>query len=206
MLPKDGEALYTSAFLLSPEADDLLAHLLVTVPWKQESIRLFGRDLTMPRLTAWYGDPQAVYTYSGLTNQPLPWLGPLARLRARLERATGARFNSALLNLYRDGNDAMGWHADNEPELGPKPTIASVSLGAKRIFEMRHRVDGGRVRYSLEHGSLLVMSGDSQRAWMHRVAKSRAVVDPRINLTFREVARRPSAEERTQIDGRPHAR
>jgi len=206
ILPEDGEASYYRAFLIATEADELFARLEREVPWRQGRIRMYGVERLMPRLTAWYGDALAQYTYSGLKNDPLPWLPVLAGLRDRLERATGARFNSALLNLYRDGNDSVAWHADDEPELGERPTIASVSLGAERVFELARVADGRRVKCLLEHGSLLVMSGDSQRCWRHRIAKSRAVERSRINLTFREVAARPNAEERAKTDGRSDAR
>ncbi len=169
----------------------LLAQTLTReIAWKQESIRLFGRERAMPRLTAWYGDPDATYTYSGLRNEPAPWTADLLDLRCRVEDAAGARFNGVLLNCYRSGSDSMGWHADDEGELGPQPTIAAVSLGAVRRFRLRHRTDPSRtVEQALEPGSLLVMSGRSQECWLHAVPKQSSVREPRINLTFRLVQR-----------------
>src|SRR6476469_696107 len=132
-LPLPGADLsFAPHFLPGSEADALLAKLTAEAAWEQRTIRLFGQAFPQPRLTAWYGDPEARYTYSGLAWEPRPWLPALAQLRQRLESATGARYNSVLLNLSRDGRDSMGWHADDEPELGPSPAIASLSLGAVR--------------------------------------------------------------------------
>lgn len=188
LLPAGGSARYTAGFLARDEADALLAALQAEVPWKQESLTIFGVRRAQPRLTAWYGDRGTTYTYSGIKNAPLPWRDDLRELALRLETAAGARFNSVLLNLYRDGADGVAWHSDDEPELGERPTIASVSLGAERTFDLRYVERGDLVvRIALEHGSLLVMSGDSQRCWKHRVAKTGKVTEPRINLTFRYV-------------------
>lgn len=189
LLPHDGFARYRPAFLPPSDADALFAALLKSVAWRQEVVTMFGRRVAVPRLVAWYGDPSAAYRYSGVRHQPLPWLDALADLRDRLHGATGGRFNSALLNLYRDGSDSVAWHADDEPELGREPLIASVSLGAERAFELRDdaRVRG-TVRVWLAHGSLLLMGGTSQSHWQHRVAKTSRPVGPRINLTFRFIA------------------
>ncbi len=149
---------------------------------------MFGRRIAIPRLTAWHGDPGAVYTYSGLRNEPRPWTPALAELRARLADRLGVRFTSVLLNWYRSGADGMSWHADDEPELGSEPTIASLSLGATRRFELKHRADGERIAVPLDHGSLLVMTGETQHCWLHRVPKQPRIAGGRINLTFRVVA------------------
>ncbi len=142
----------------------------------------------MPRLTAWYGDEGAVYTYSGLKNAPAPWNAPLLELRTLVEDAAGARFNSVLLNRYRSGNDGMGWHADNERELGATPVIASVSLGTPRLFTMRAKSDKKRLLdLRLAHGSLLIMGGASQQRFQHAVPKENRLHGERINLTFRAV-------------------
>jgi alkylated DNA repair dioxygenase AlkB len=188
VLDQHGLVTYDPCFLERPQADALLRALLCDVPWKQEHLRIYGREIPFPRLTAWYGDPGAVYTYSGIANRPLAWTPPLAQLRERVQRTLGVRFNSALLNLYRTGCDGMGWHADDEPELGARPVIASVSLGAVRRFELRSRETRELRRIDLEHGSLLVMSGESQRCWEHQVPKERTIRATRINLTFRAVA------------------
>lgn len=156
-------------------------------PWKSESIRIVGRLVPVPRLTAWYGDPGARYTYSGLRNEPLPWTPRLDALRARAGEAAGAPFNSVLLNLYRDGRDSMGWHSDGEPELGEDPVIASLSLGAPRRFVLRHKKRRDRaISLVLEGGSLLVMAGTTQRFYRHAVPKEDAA-GARINLTFRRI-------------------
>ena len=142
---------------------------------------------------AWHGDAEASYVYSGVRHDPLPWTSALRDVRGRLSDETDHEFNSVLLNLYRDGFDSVSWHADDEPELGPAPVIASISLGAPRVFQMKHkqRSDISRVDIQLEHGSLLMMAGDCQRCWMHQVPKrkGRNAPGPRINLTFRSIAR-----------------
>lgn len=170
-------------------ACDILARLIAEIPWRQESISLFGRTHMQPRLVCWMGDPGCAYRYSGRTWTPRPWHPLVMELRDRVEAATGERFNSVLLNLYRDGNDGMGFHADDEPELGPAPVIASLSLGAERMMHFRHRHDRGLPtrRIPLSGGSLLVMRGDTQANWRHAIARTRKAVGPRINLTFRRI-------------------
>jgi alkylated DNA repair dioxygenase AlkB len=154
---------------------------------------MFGREVTAPRLTAWFGDPHASYVYSGVRHDPVPWTPTLADLRARVERATEHAFNSVLLNFYRDGEDSVSWHSDDEPELGAQPVIASLSLGATRVFQLKHkrRADLARVDIELSHGSLLLMSGNCQSHWKHQIPKRRGRTrpGPRINLTFRRVGR-----------------
>lgn len=174
---------------LGPSPAELFTLLNDTLAWRQESITLFGRRMLQPRLLAWYGDPQAVYRYSGQRHEPLPWSAVLGELRTRVEAITGARFNSVLANLYRDHRDSMGLHADDEPELGERPVIASLSLGEERIFRLKHRQrrDLKPVRIPLTDGSLLVMAGDTQRHWKHEVPKQSRPCGPRINLTFRWV-------------------
>jgi len=188
----DAEVRYHPEFIASQAASDLFAELLAGIPWRAERIRLFGREVPVPRLQAWIGDPGAVYTYSGLRLTPLPWPAPVARLRDLLHaERPGARFDSVLLNLYRDGRDGMGWHSDDEPELGAEPVIASVSLGATRRFRMRHRTrrDLPAVEIDLESGSLLWMAGRTQECWQHSLPKRspRSVPGARINLTFRRI-------------------
>lgn len=169
-------------------ADAWLATLLAETPWEQPQIRVHGRVHPMPRLTAWYGDPDARYRYSGLLQCPLPWTPLLAEIRSRLEEEVGQPLNGVLLNYYRDGQDSMGWHSDDETELGRNPLIASFNLGGTRRFDLR-RKGTGRIQHSLflEHGSLLVMSGPTQHHWQHQVAKTRTACAPRLNLTFRRV-------------------
>jgi alkylated DNA repair dioxygenase AlkB len=177
---------YRPAWLPMAEADALLEDLGRTLPWSVHRIRLFGRDVDSPRLSAWIGDADAVYRYSGADFVPHPWTPALSALRLRLQDELDVRFNSVLANLYRDGRDAMGWHSDDEPELGPRPVIASVSLGGVRRFLLKHRQDPAlRSVMELPHGSLLVMAGDTQRCYRHALPRTTKPVAPRINLTFR---------------------
>lgn len=160
-----------------------LRELAEIVRWEQPVVTVYGKRHPTPRLTAWFGD--AAYSYSGITHPPAAFPSPLAAIAERLAADVGVRFNSCLANLYRDGRDSMGAHADDEPELGPDPTIASVSLGADRRFVMTHTASGRRFGWNLGAGDLLVMAGESQSAYRHCVPKTSAVVGRRLNLTFR---------------------
>ena len=188
LLPQ-ADLLFDSAFLSAAEASTLLAQLTADIAWEQRAIRMFGQQIPQPRLTAWYGDPAARYTYSGLVWEPQPWTPALLALRQRVEAATATQFNSVLLNYYRDGRDSMGWHADDEPELGPAPAIASLSLGASRRFRLRPRtgLPYAPLALDLPSGSLLLMRGPTQRHWQHALPKTARPVGPRLNLTFRWV-------------------
>jgi alkylated DNA repair dioxygenase AlkB len=169
-----------------PGADELFVRLRREIDWRQEEIVLFGRRCRVPRLVAWHGDPGATYTYSGTRHEPAPWTPTLMAIRERADDLAGQRFNSVLLNLYRNGRDGMGWHSDDEPELGVNPVIASVSLGATRRFRMRHRKHReATIAVDLEHGSLLLMRGATQHHWLHAVPKIARPAGERINLTFR---------------------
>jgi alkylated DNA repair dioxygenase AlkB len=183
---------YIPGFLPNREADRVFEQLWDGLEWSQREITLFGRRVLQPRLVAWYGDPEATYRYSGLTLDPLPWHPLLRRLKNRVEESSGYRFNSVLANAYRDGSDSMGWHSDDEKELGPEPVIASVTLGAPRRFLLRPRKRGaGRpsasIALPLEHGSLLLMKGKSQQRFQHSLPRTRRKVGLRINLTYRLV-------------------
>ncbi len=158
--------------------------LITGVSWRSASIQMFGRRIPSPRLTAWVGD--RAYTYSHLTWPSAPWDKTLGKIRQRVEELAGESFNGVLLNLYRDGRDSMGWHSDDERELGPQPVIASLSLGAPRRFAFRAR-DNHAQKYllTLSHDSLLIMSGETQAHWQHALPKTAAPVETRINLTFR---------------------
>jgi len=173
---------------LPPEASAAaFSALRAETPWRAEQIRIAGRMIDVPRRTAWYGDPGATYVYSGLRNEPLPWTPLLEALRDAVTAAAGAPLNSVLLNWYRDGRDSMGWHADDEPELGKEPVIASLSLGAPRRFVLRHAKKKGRATaFVLGDGALLVMTGRTQRFYRHAVPKEEAAGE-RINLTFRRI-------------------
>ncbi|HEV2740435.1 MAG TPA: alpha-ketoglutarate-dependent dioxygenase AlkB [Candidatus Elarobacter sp.] len=187
VLDRDGLVTYDGYFLEPRIADHAFHVLLGDTPWCQEFLKMYGRRIPFPRLTAWYGDHGAAYTYSNIKNEPLPWTPVLKDIRDRLLRRMGVRFDSVLLNLYRHGEDSLSWHADDEAELGNEPTIASISLGAVREFQLKHRLDGETRSLPLESGSLLIMSGPTQRSWVHRVPKERNVRQTRINLTFRVI-------------------
>lgn len=185
----DGQLRYWVCAFDQQEADRLLLELRQGIGWQQEEILIFGRRTAVPRLVAWHGDPLASYTYSGTRHEPSAWTSPLLEIRARIAALTGAAFNSVLLNLYRDGRDSMGWHSDDEPELGRNPQIASVSLGATRRFRMQHRRRKSEaLTVDLAHGSLLLMAGQTQHHWRHSVPKTAARVGERINLTFRAIS------------------
>jgi alkylated DNA repair dioxygenase AlkB len=191
----DGDIRLVPRFLPKSRADAYFADLVDAVDWEQHEIRIGGRSIASPRLSAWYGDPGANYRYSGLSLEPRPWLPLIRELKAKVEGACGRPFNSVLLNLYRNGVDSMGWHSDDERELGERPVIASVSLGATRRFRLRHkkRTDVEPVVVDLEHGSLLIMRGETQRFWKHQLPKTRKVSESRLNLTFRSVRAAPLA-------------
>ena len=188
-LPDDGRVELWPDFVPEPEREGLFGALSASIPFEAKQIRIFGRSVDQPRLTAWIGDANAVYTYSGVRNVPSPWLPLLAAMRDRVAELAGVRFNSVLCNLYRTGADSMGMHADREPELGDNPIIASLSLGAVRRFQLRHRkLRGVGLDLDLPDGSLLVMRGAVQHHYRHGVPKQPKIVEPRINLTFRYVA------------------
>lgn len=189
-LPLDDGELYLVERLLAPAASaSALAHLIDDTPWRQDEVTVWGRRWPQPRLAAWYGDPEARYRYARLDLQPLAWTPVLLGLKAEVEQVCGQRFNSVLLNYYRDQGDAMGMHADDEPELGARPLIASLSLGATRRFAIRHRRDRGRPGLDLDlaDGSLLIMAGDMQQHWKHGLRRQRRPCGPRVNLTFRRI-------------------
>ena len=183
------DVVYHRHFLPPAGAAHLLRRLIDQIPWRQDNVVLWGKSIPQPRMTAWYGDSGRSYTYSGLTLDPLPWTDELSLLRAMAEGVAGASFNSVLLNYYRDHNDSVGFHSDDEPELGATPTIGSISLGQTRTltFKPKRNKDWDPVRIALESGSLLVMKGDTQRNWRHAVAKEAKPCGPRVNLTFRRI-------------------
>jgi alkylated DNA repair dioxygenase AlkB len=179
---------FFSGFFEPDESDRLLESLKSNVAWRQEPILIYGRKVMQPRLTAWYGDANASYRYSGIEMNPMPWIPVLTLIRDRIQQQTGFEFNSVLLNQYRDGKDSMGWHRDNEPELGNHPVIASVSFGSARRFLFRkYRQNDQKSEVILDHGSLLIMKGECQTLWEHSIPKMMRVTDARINLTFRWV-------------------
>lgn len=182
----DAELGLRAAWLDPATAQQWFAQLVAETPWQQPQIQLYGRRHPLPRLVACYGDDEASYRYSGLIHRPLPWTPLLAEIRQRLCESLGQPLNGVLLNYYRDGQDSMGWHSDDEAELGRNPLVASLNLGGTRRFDLR-RKGYSRIEHSLllEAGSLLVMSGPTQHYWQHQVAKTRRPCAPRLNLTFR---------------------
>ena len=186
---QDGKLIYYPHFFSEAESDLFFQKLEKNIEWKQESIKIFGKTIPQPRLTAWYGDPGKSYTYSGLTWTPNDWNDLLNPIKSKVDNAANTVFNSVLLNLYRNGKDSMGWHSDDEPELGRNPIIASLSFGQKRMFHLKHRFDKElpKVKIQLDHGSLLIMAGSTQHYWHHQIPKTAKKIEPRINLTFRVV-------------------
>jgi len=189
-LPLEGAELgFDPQWMGRDEAAALFDALQAQVAWGVHRIRLFGREVDSPRLSCWIGDPGTGYRYSGARFEPHPWPGPLAAVRTRLREELGVDFNSVLANQYRDGRDAMGWHSDDERELGPSPVIASLSLGATRRFVLRHRRQPkGKLAVELPPGSLLLMAGPTQREFRHALPRTARPVGARINLTFRRIA------------------
>lgn len=184
----DGVILHLYKHFYNPiEADSLFEKLLGKIAWSEEEIIIFGKWVKVPRLMCWYGDPTAYYRYSGVDHPPLPWLKDLLSVKQKIEQQCQAQFNSVLANLYRDGNDSMGCHADDEKELGVKPTIASLSLGDERLFKLHHKKTKKTLNISLSHGDLLIMAGTCQRFWVHAVPKTKSCKTARINLTFRKI-------------------
>ena len=177
--------LYES-WVVSQEADDWMAELIKQTPWEQPQVQVYGKSYPTPRLVAWYGDPGTSYGYSSLAHPSLPWTELLGDIRGRVSRFCEHPFNGVLINYYRNGQDAMGWHSDNEAVLGRNPTIASLSLGEARRFDLRRR-GVQRIEHSIEltHGSLLVMRGATQHYWQHQVARTKRSMSSRLNLTFR---------------------
>jgi alkylated DNA repair dioxygenase AlkB len=182
---EDGELSFLPQLPLPLPNDEVLRRLIAETQWREESVVVYGKRHLQPRLTAWQGD--ASYTYSGLRLDPLPFTALVATIRAAVEHATQRRFNSVLLNYYRNERDSMGMHADNEPELGPEPAIASVSFGATRRFVLRHRRSAQTLKLDLTDGSLLLMAGPTQQHWLHGINKLARQTGPRVNLTFRYI-------------------
>ena len=183
---KDADLTYYPSFFSSESADRYLKTLMSDIPWQQDTIKLFGKTHLQPRLTAFYGDDNSTYSYSGIKMFPKPFSIVLTEIKSKIEAEVHLRFTSVLLNQYRDGSDSNGWHSDDEKELGINPPIASISLGAERMFQLRNKKDKKlRKNITLGHGSLLLMKGTTQHFWQHQIPKTKKVIAPRINLTFR---------------------
>ncbi|MEH6543047.1 MAG: alpha-ketoglutarate-dependent dioxygenase AlkB [Porticoccaceae bacterium] len=184
----DGELHYAPDFLPADIADQHLNDIIAATPWEQSSLHIAGREYLIPRLNAWYGDKATHYGYSGMRLDLNPWTAQLSALKQQVEAATGSAFNSALLNYYRSGSDSVDWHSDDERELGSRPVIAALSIGATRRFDLRHKTRKDlRYKLELQHGSLLVMAGAMQQHWAHRIAKTKDHCEARISITFRQV-------------------
>ncbi|WP_019670410.1 alpha-ketoglutarate-dependent dioxygenase AlkB family protein [Eudoraea adriatica] len=185
----DSDITYFSNFMENEEATACFEKLKSSVPWRQDEIRVYGKLYPQPRLTALYGNNDRSYTYSGIVMKPLPFSEILSDIRKRITSLTNVEFTSCLLNLYRDGKDSNGWHSDDEKELGKNPVIASVSLGQERYFHLRHKkLKDLKHKILLEHGSLLLMSGQTQHYWQHQIPKTTRPIGERINLTFRVIS------------------
>ncbi|MFC5044148.1 alpha-ketoglutarate-dependent dioxygenase AlkB family protein [Aquimarina hainanensis] len=187
ILPYDGIVLYHGVVLGQQKEIALFDTLLKTVPWKSDEVMLFGKRIITKRKVAWYGDQDYRYTYSNMEKRAIPWSKELLVIKNLVEHETKERFNSCLLNLYHDGGEGMGWHSDDEKELGEVNTIASVSLGAARKFSFKHKKTKDTTSLMLERGSLLEMKGSTQRHWLHALPKTKKILNPRINLTFRTI-------------------
>lgn len=184
---ENGEYIFYRNFFSKSESDILLKGLRNNIVWRQESMNMYGKQIDFPRLTAWYGNNDKPYSFSGITLQPLPWTSDILTIKNKIEPIAKTVFNSVLLNLYRDGNDSISWHTDAERELGINPIIASVNLGATRKFQLRHIKTKEKLEIELTHGSLLIMQGELQHFWQHQVPKTSRPVSERINLTFRVI-------------------
>lgn len=183
----NGEYLHIRRFFSKSLSDEYFGTLLKAIDWKQEKMNMYGKELLFPRLTAWYGDNDKPYTFSGITLQPNKWTTELLEIKKEVETKVDASFNSVLLNRYRNGNDSISWHTDAEKELGKNPVIASVNFGATREFQLKHINTNKNISIELSHGSLLIMMGELQHFWKHQIPKTKKTVGERINLTFRTI-------------------
>lgn len=183
----DGDLCLIREFFDFSQSDEFLQALRALGQWRQDTIKRGRKERQLPRLTLWFGNSGKNYSYSGIRMKPLPWNGPLLTIKQTVDAEAGVKFNSVLLNLYRNGSDSVAWHSDDEPELGKNPIIASVSLGATRRFVLKHKREKRlpKIELELSHGSLLLMRGPTQHHWVHAVPKSKISVGPRLNLTFR---------------------
>ena len=187
LAPFDGELYWLQQFYAKEKADAYFQKLFGQLDWQQEELFIYGRRLKVPRLMAWYGDDDAHYRYSGVDHLPQTWTEDLLAIKNDVDERCGQSFNSVLANLYRNGQDSMGCHADNEKELGLNPIIASLSFGDSRFLRFRHNKTRQKLEVELAHGDLLLMAGDLQHNWRHELPKSKKTKLPRINLTFRRI-------------------
>ncbi len=184
----DAEVFLYPSLLSNQEADQLFDSLKTSIIWEKHKIKIYGVVHDVPRLTAWYGDPNKSYEYSGIKLQTRLWNSPLLKIREKIETISKTKYNSVLLNLYRSGSDSVLWHSDDEPELGKNPVIGSLSLGEAREFQMKHKYDRDlKQKILLKHGSFLLMKGKTQHNWLHQIPKRKNLKGERINLTFRTI-------------------
>ena len=174
-------------FFNQVDSNELLKKLISDLPWESMAIKMFGKDITIPRLQCWVGDKGCDYKYSGKKLNRQDWTTDLIMIREKIYKELNIDFNSVLVNYYRDGKDSMGWHSDNERELGPNPTIASISLGSERDLVFRNRINKEVLPIPQTHGCLILIDGKTQKNWQHAIKKTRKVIGPRINLTFRNI-------------------
>ncbi len=185
---QDAEVMYYPAFFNPKESSEFFKSLLHSIQWRQDNITVFGKSYLQPRLTALYANNNSSYSYSNITMNPNPFTKELLLIKEKVESECSVKFTTCLLNLYRDGKDSNGWHADNEKELGKNPVIASVSFGEDRWFHFKHRTNKNlKQKMVLQHGSLLIMKGKTQHNWLHQVPKTKKTIGPRINITFRVI-------------------
>lgn len=187
LLPEDGTVNYYGKILSPEEANSYFEKLLNNIDWKNDEAVIYGKRIITARKAAWYGDKEYSYTYSNTTKQALLWTEELLKLKQLIEEKTSETFNSCLLNLYHTGDEAMAWHSDGEKTLKENGAIASMSIGAERVFQFKHKQNNKQIQILLEHGSLLIMKDETQKYWLHRLAKSSKIKTPRINLTFRTI-------------------
>lgn len=186
-LPKDGIVHYYGKVMSNDKADQYFKVLMETIEWKNDEAVIFGKHIVTKRKIAWYGDQVFKYTYSNITRHALQWTNELLELKKKCEELTGETYNSCLLNLYHDGDEGMAWHSDGEKDLKKNGAIASLSLGAERKFSFKHKQTKEKIDLLLTHGSLLVMKGETQSHWLHRLPPTKMKHGPRVNLTFRTI-------------------
>jgi len=187
LLKKDGNANYYGSILNERDANDYLENLFDIIDWKNDEVVIYGKKIITKRKVAWYGDKPFDYTYSNTTKKALPWTSELLELKQRVEEKTGETFNSCLLNLYHNGSEGVAWHSDDEIALKRNGAIASLSFGAERKFSFKHKQTNEAVSLVLQHGSLLVMQGETQKYWLHSLPPTKKIDEPRVNLTFRTI-------------------
>jgi len=189
LLP-DAKIRYYPSFFSPKTSSFFFEQLKKSIQWKQNIIKMYGKENPVPRLEAWYGDPGKSYAYSGIQMDPIPWTDELKKIKSAVELESGTKFNSVLINSYRDGKDRVAWHSDDEKELGQNPVIGSVSFGAERNFKLRHKKyksNGLKKEIILQNGSFLLMQGSTQHHWMHEIPRTAKPINSRINLTFRVI-------------------